>query len=98
MNSKKSNKKKTVRHNWAFWICEITSVVMFIAGFFVPPMGVVDGSVLTGIGLLMGFGTIAMLPDIIAAGHSARISLPGGSSIEVSKHKTTDEQLPVAGD
>lgn len=91
MSSKKpNNKKKKVRRNWAFWICEITSVVMFIAGFFVPPMGVVDGSVLTGIGLLMGFGTIAMLPDIIAAGHSAKVSLPGGTSIELKKRGRND--------
>lgn len=96
MSSRKPNKKKAVRRNWAFWLCEITSVLMFIAGFFVPPLGVIDGSVLTGIGLLMGFGTISMLPDIIAAGHSASINLPGGSSIEVSKRKSDKGQQAAA--
>lgn len=85
MTKKKNNnpKKKQTRRNWAFWLTEIASVVMFITGFFVPPMGVVDGSVLTGMGILLGFGGVSMLPDVIAAGHSATVSLPGGASVSV---------------
>ena len=90
---KNQSKKKPTRLNWAFWLTEITSVVMFIAGFFVPPMGVIDGSVLTGMGILLGFGGVSMLPDVIAAGHSATVSLPGGASVAVGgKQKNeTDE-------
>ncbi|MCQ2608763.1 MAG: hypothetical protein MJ197_08770 [Bacteroidales bacterium] len=28
---------------------------MFVAGFFAPPKGVIDGSVITAMGLLFGF-------------------------------------------
>lgn len=85
--SKPKSKKKSapaVRRT-EFLICLITSVVLTIAGFFVPPMGVIDGSVLTAIGILLGFGVVAMLPDMILKGHTAKISLPGNSSVEIKK-------------
>ena len=87
-SNSKNKKRPQPKRNWAFWLTEVVSLVMFVAGFFVPPMGVIDGSVLTGIGLLMGFGTISMLPEIIAAGHSVKqINLPGHTSIELENDK-----------
>lgn len=53
--------KKTV----AAWVCLITSVGLFIGGFLVPPMGVVDGSVLKAGGILLGFGTLFQAPYLI---------------------------------
>ena len=87
-NNKK--KKSPRRINILFLICLTTSVALFIAGFFVPPMGVIDGSVLTAVGMLLGFGVIAMLPDMIESGHSAKLNLPGNTSVELKKSKTED--------
>lgn len=53
--------KKTV----AAWVCLITSSGLFIGGFLVPPMGVVDGSVLKAGGILLGFGTLFQAPYLI---------------------------------
>lgn len=42
-----------------FFACLIISVVLIVAGFIVPPCGVIDGSVLTAVGELFGFATLA---------------------------------------
>lgn len=38
-----------------FWIAFIVSIGLIVGGFFVPPMGIIDGSVLTGTGILSAF-------------------------------------------
>ncbi len=38
-----------------FWIAFIVSIGLIIGGFFTPPLGVIDGSVLTGAGILSAF-------------------------------------------
>ena len=48
-----------------FWICLIVSIGLIVAGFCVPPMGLIDGSVLTAVGILFGFATLAQIPVII---------------------------------
>ena len=44
-----------------FVICFFVSVGLFIGGFFVPPMGVIDGSVLTAVGELLLFPPCCMV-------------------------------------
>ena len=41
-----------------FVVCLFTSLALIIGGFFVPPMGVIDGSVLTAVGELLLFQTL----------------------------------------
>lgn len=53
--------KKTI----PFWICLIVSIGLMVAGFCVPPTGIIDGSVLTAVGILFGFATLAQIPIII---------------------------------
>ena len=53
--------KKTI----PFWICLIVSIGLMVAGFCVPPTGIIDGSVLTAVGVLFGFATLAQIPIII---------------------------------
>ena len=50
------------------------SIALIIAGFFVPPIGVIDGSVLSAVGLLLMFATIDKIPEAIKAGKSVKIS------------------------
>lgn len=38
-----------------FWVAFMVSIGLIVGGFFVPPVGVIDGSVLTATGLLTGF-------------------------------------------
>ena len=53
--------KKTI----PFWICLIVSIGLMVAGFCVPPTGIIDGSVLTAVGILFGFASLAQITIII---------------------------------
>lgn len=50
-----------------FYLNLFVSLALIIGGFFVPPVGIIDGSVLTAVGLLLMFGVIAQIPDILNA-------------------------------
>ena len=62
--------KKTI----PFWICLIVSIGLIVAGFCVPPMGIIDGSVLTAVGILFGFASLAKVPVIIEVAGYVRIT------------------------
>lgn len=51
-----------------FFVCLGVSIIMFIGGFFCPPIGVIDGSVLTAAGILLGFATLAVAGQNLANG------------------------------
>lgn len=51
-----------------FSITLIVSIGLFVGGFLVPPMGVIDGSVLTASGILLGFGVLAQVPLLVHKG------------------------------
>lgn len=67
-----------------FGICLIVSIGLLVGGFFVPPMGVIDGSVLTAVGILFAFGTLAQIPIIIEVAGYAKI-VKGDTTIEISR-------------
>ena len=54
------------------------SVLLIVGGFFCPPIGIIDGSVLTAVGLLLMFGVIAQTPVILDA-------VRNGKSVKISK-------------
>ena len=62
------------------------SNLLIVGGFICPPMGVIDGSVLTAVGLLLAYASLAQLPlKIEAAKGGKRIRLQKGDfSAEVS--------------
>ena len=62
--------KKTI----SFWICLIVSIGLIVAGFCVPPMGIIDGSVLTAVGILFGFASLAQIPVIIEVAGYVRMT------------------------
>lgn len=64
-----------------FWLCLICAIGLIVGGFFVPPMGVIDGSVLTAVGLLFGFAALAQVPSIIEAAGWLKITA-GSVTIE----------------
>lgn len=61
----------------------VVSILLIVGGFFCPPMGSIDGSVLTAVGLLLMFAVVEKLPEAIAAGRSVKIQR-GDTSVEVS--------------
>ena len=69
--------KKTI----PFWICLIVSIGLIVAGFCVPPMGIIDGWVFTSVGILFGFASLAKIPVIIEVAGYVRMT-KGDMTIE----------------
>lgn len=51
-----------------FFVCLTVAIALFVGGFFCPPMGVIDGSVLKAGGILLGFATLAVAGQNLANG------------------------------
>lgn len=66
-----------------FYITFALSVALIVGGFFCPPIGQIDGSVLTAVGLLILFATIEKIPEAVKAGKSIKVQ-KGDFSAEVS--------------
>lgn len=51
-----------------FIVCLLLAALMFVGGFFCPPMGVIDGSVLKAAGILLGFAALGVAGQNLANG------------------------------
>lgn len=60
--------KKHHADKYIFYVCLAFSLCLFIGGFFCPPMGVIDGSVLTATGILLGFAALGVAGQNLANG------------------------------
>ena len=65
-----------------FLICLIISIGLMVAGFCVPPTGVIDGSVLKAIGILFLFAALAVGSHAIELGYDLKVS-KGDTSVEI---------------
>lgn len=54
-------------------ILTLISVGLIVAGFFVPPLGVVNGSVLTAVGEIFGFSALWVGVAALEKGYDATI-------------------------
>lgn len=75
-----------------FAITTTTAIVLIVVGFIIPPMGTIDGSVLTATGELMGFAAIAQVPALVKRGTDVTLQ-HGNTSITVNNpdKPTTDD-------
>lgn len=67
----------------AFWTTLLVAIALFVGGFFAPPRGVIDGSILTAAGELLGFAALAQLPAILKTDKAIKVT-KGDTSIEVT--------------
>ena len=72
-----------------FYVTFILSVLLIVGGFFCPPIGVIDGSVLTAVGLLLLFAVIEKLPQAIREGRSIKFQ-KGDLELEVGAKEQSD--------
>ena len=61
-----------------FYLSLAISLLLIIGGFLLPPMGIIDGSVLTAVGELLMFGVLAQVPMLIDAAKNCK-------SVKISK-------------
>lgn len=64
-------KSATIR-NYEFWVCLITSVALTVIGFFMPPKGIIDSSVLYASSLLLAFATLGVVWHSVKLGVDAK--------------------------
>lgn len=64
------------------WIFSLSAVGLFVASFIVPPMGVIDPSVLKAVALLFAFGALAEAREAIREGLGVKLT-HGSTTIEV---------------
>lgn len=75
-------------YNYIFWICLCISIMLLIGGFFAPPTGVIDGSVLTAVGELFGFAALGTLPSMLKD-HDVTLT-HGNTSLTVESNEEDD--------
>lgn len=65
-----------------FFASFTVAVVLIVAGFIVPPMGVIDGSVLTAVGELVVFPALAFGMRAVELGYDLRLTR-GNTSLAI---------------
>ena len=69
-----------------FCISFIVALALIIGGFFVPHMGIIDGSVLTAVGELIIFPALAFGMRAVTLGYDLRLQ-KGDASMEITNDK-----------
>lgn len=67
-------------------VCGIIAFGLLILGFCLPPIGIIDVSVIQGVGEIFGFATIWMIPNTILAGKTIKLE-HGNTKISVGEQK-----------
>lgn len=79
--------------DWYVHLTMMASIGLIIASFIVPPTGVIDGSVLGGVGELGSmaavFTFLAKLPEYIEKGVTARVT-KGNTTLVVGGKENTE--------
>lgn len=70
-----------------FYVCLAISITLFIGGFFCPPMGQIDGSVLTAGGILFGFAALGVVGQNLANGKEV-VFKKGDIEVSVENEET----------
>lgn len=74
--------KERLLSSISFWVCLCTSLVLIALGFLMPPVGNIHPSVLTAVGELFGFATLAVVADAIKFGYDAKIT-HGNTTVQI---------------
>lgn len=69
-----------------YYICLGFCILLAIVAFFIPPVGVIDNSVLVAIGEIGSFGLIGIIPNLLSTNKSLKVT-KGNTSIEVKSDK-----------
>lgn len=70
------------------------AAILLVAGFFTPPMGKIDGSVLQGAGVMLGFAALWVGAEaFIERGADTKFAIgAGNANASVEIHTDNDEE------
>ena len=74
----------------AFWISLIMSLGLIIGGFFTPPQGEIDGSVLEGAGLIFLYPALAFGAKALEEKNKVKIQ-HGNTTISIGQDEFEDD-------
>lgn len=72
-----------------FYVNLVISILLIVGGILVSLVGIIDGSVLTAVGLLLMFSVIETIPEAIKAGKNIKVQ-KGDSSVEISTSEPSE--------
>lgn len=75
-------KRVSISTTIALWICLSMTIAMFVTSFFIPPRGVIDGSMFKAAGFMFAFATLFELREAIREGLGVKLT-HGDTTIEV---------------
>lgn len=75
-----------------FAVCFFVSVGLIVGGFFVPPMGIIDGSVLKAVGELLLFPTLLYAFRAIELGLTIKFQ-KGDTTVEIHREDQDTEEI-----
>ena len=70
----------------AFCVCLVVSIGLMVGGFFTPPQGKIDGSILKAVGELFAFAALAVGAHAVELGYDLKIA-KGDTSVELNNDK-----------
>lgn len=73
----------------AFWITLFFAVALLVTGFFMPPMAVIDGSILKAVGELMFWPAIAFGVKAVEDGRVAKINF-GKATVRIGEDENNN--------
>lgn len=82
---------------FTFVVCFFVSVGLIVGGFFVPPIGVIDGSCLTAVGELLLFPTLLYAFRALELGYKVKFQ-KGETSIEFHKQRNVQTEIEPTND
>lgn len=87
-----STEQKIKIAGWVFWTSLTVSIGLLVAGFLVPPPGIIHPSVLTAVGELFAFAALGVGFEAVRLGRNLRIA-KGDLVAEITR-KRKESPLP----
>ena len=82
--------KECALDNWWFKILSIVAMAMLVISMFLPPQGVIDPSVIAGVGEIFAFAALWSFIKALDRGHTATLT-HGDTTVTVKKHPDETE-------
>lgn len=83
--------KDAIKGNLPFWILTVTAILLIVTAFLLPPMAIIDSSVLAAVGELAGFGALWAFIKAMDKGLDAKVR---HNNTEVLIGDITDSEAP----
>ena len=86
--------RKILKETWLtnIWlrILSISSILLIIASFFVPPLGIIDGSILAAVGELEGLGVLWIVLRAVEKGTGASFK-KGDVEVDIKEKESKED-------